>query len=44
MSECVVWTLIIARTLHLGPHTQYNLFYKENVCVWEGIKVEIFER
>ena len=46
MSECVVWTLIIARTLRLGPHTQYNLFYKENVCVcvWEGIKVEIFER
>ena len=41
MSECVVWTLITARTLRLGPHTQYNLFYKEKVCVWEGIKVDL---
>ena len=36
MFECVVWTLITAGTLRLGPHTQYNLFYKENVCVCVG--------
>ena len=45
MSECIVWTLITARMLRLGPHTQYNLFYKENVCVCVGRdKSGIFEK
>ena len=42
MSECVVWTLITARTLRLGPQIQYNLFYKGKcVSMWEGVKCEI---
>ena len=32
------WTLI--DTITLGPATLYNLFYKEKVRVWEGIKVD----
>ena len=30
------WMLIDTSTLR----TRYNLFYKEMVCVWEGIKVD----
>ena len=33
------WTLIE----RLGPATLYNLFYKEKVCVWEGIKVDFLK-